>query len=147
MTVAALNVRRLLSNLANIDRDMEVRVVGDGPLLATYLAVAKNPGADNIAILSAIEAEGFIRLDGGDGTTPVEQYPEAMRQHATDRDELLMAVAGIQGAITNARRFINDNPDKFTADDLDAAQDELVFTNQWLRDFAQYVADEKGARS
>lgn len=141
-----MDVRRLLSNLANIDRNMAVRVVGNGPLLATYLAIAKQTDGDNIVILSAIEATDAMRLDGGDGTTLRDQYPADVRDVIDDRGELVMAVACITGAISNARRFVEEGHGKWSPGDLDAMREELDFTNQWLRDLAEFIDDERGSK-
>lgn len=51
-----MTVAELLTTLNDFDPGMEVRVVGSGPIVATFVAVSRVADGENVVLLSAVEA-------------------------------------------------------------------------------------------
>jgi hypothetical protein len=60
-----MNVRELMERLETVDPTMDVRIAAPdrgGPLVATFIAVAKQRGEENVIILSTHQATDAMKL-------------------------------------------------------------------------------------
>jgi hypothetical protein len=64
-----VTVADLLALLATFDPSMEVRVIGSGPVVATFVAVSREATGENVLLLSAVESSTAKGRPVADGDT------------------------------------------------------------------------------